>query len=105
MTCGGKKWCELSILDAEYVRKQIMESLLFEFLLIHFFSYSVMTTRDASVTDVANGRVLLVKVQDGFTQEESLSYMANCLHISKQELPEQADQIYSESKGILSFDN
>ncbi len=58
-----------------------------------------MTTRDASVTDVVNGRVLLVKVQDGFTQEESLSYLANCLNISEQDLPEQADQIYSESKG------
>lgn len=58
-----------------------------------------MTTRDASVTDVVNGRVLLVKVQDGFTQEESLSYLANCLNISEEELPEQADQIYSESKG------
>ena len=58
-----------------------------------------MTTLDASVTDVVNWRVLLVKVQDGFTQEESLSYLANCLNISEDELPEQADQIYSESKG------
>jgi hypothetical protein len=58
-----------------------------------------MTTRDASVTEVVNGRVLLVKVQDGFTQEESLSYLANCLNISEQDLPELADQIYSESKG------
>ncbi|XP_046440097.1 apoptotic protease-activating factor 1-like isoform X2 [Daphnia pulex] len=59
----------------------------------------LMTTRDASVTEVVNGRDLLVKVQDGFTQEESLCYLANCLNISEQDLPEQADQIYSESKG------
>lgn len=59
-----------------------------------------MTTRDASVTDVVHGRVLLVKVQDGFTQEESMSYLANCFNISAQELPEQANDIYLESKGI-----
>lgn len=59
-----------------------------------------MTTRDASVTDVVHGRVLLVKVQDGFTREESLSYLANCLNISERDLPEQADEIYSESKGV-----
>jgi len=59
----------------------------------------LVTTRDASVTDVAQGRALLIKVQDGFTQEESMTYLANCLQISEQDLPEQADQIYSESKG------
>lgn len=59
----------------------------------------LMTTRDASVTDVVHGRVLLVKVQDGFTQEESMSYLANCFNISAQELPEQANDIYLESKG------
>ena len=62
-----------------------------------------MTTRDSSVTNVINGRDLLIKVQDGFTQEESLSYLANCLNISAEELPQQADQIYSESKGSIKF--
>lgn len=52
------------------------------------------------MTDVVHGRVLLVKVQDGFTQEESMSYLANCFNISAQELPEQANDIYLESKGI-----
>lgn len=60
-----------------------------------------MTTRDASVTDVLNGRAILVKVQDGFTQEESLSYLADCLNISEQDLPAQANQIYSECKGYF----
>lgn len=60
----------------------------------------LMTTRDASVTDVVYGRAILVKVQDGFTQEESLDYLAECMNVSKDELPQQADEIYSESKGI-----
>jgi len=68
-----------------------------------FGSKILLTTRDASVTDVAQGRALLIKVQDGFTQEESMTYLANCLQISEQDLPEQADQIYSESKGMGSL--
>lgn len=65
-----------------------------------FGSKILLTTRDASITDVAQGRALLIKVQDGFTQEESMTYLANCLQISEQDLPEQANQIYFESKGI-----
>lgn len=59
----------------------------------------LLTTRDASVSNVANGRAVLIKVQEGFTQEESMAYLANCVNVSEQELPEQAEQIYSESKG------
>ena len=95
MMFGEAKWSVRLTLDAGYVR-QINDTYT---SFLSYFHNIVMTTRDASVTDVVNGRVLLVKVQDGFTQEESLSYLANCLNISEQELPEQADQIYSESKG------
>jgi len=62
----------------------------------------LMTTRDASVTDVVHGRAVLIKIQDGFTEEESMMYLANFINISEQDLPEQASQIYSESKGDCS---
>ena len=62
----------------------------------------MLTTRDATVTDVVQGRAQLIKVHDGFTQEESMTYLANCLQLTVEELPDQAYQIYSESKGMLS---
>lgn len=59
----------------------------------------LMTTRDASVAQVVNGRALVIKIQDGFTQAESMTFLADYLSIVEDELPEQASQIYSESKG------
>lgn len=64
-----------------------------------FGSKILLTTRDASVADFAQGRALLIKIQDGFSQEESITYLANCLQIPEKDLPCQADEIYSESKG------
>jgi len=59
----------------------------------------LMTTRDASVAKVVNGRALVIKIQDGFTHAESIKFLADYLGIDQDELPEQANQIYAESKG------
>ncbi len=61
----------------------------------------LLTTRDATVMDVVQGRAELIRIQDGFTQQESMTYLAKCLQLTEQELPHQAYQIYSESKGTL----
>lgn len=49
--------------------------------------------------DVVNGRYTHIKVEDGFTEEESLSLFSRALNISKTELPLQARQIHCECKG------
>jgi apoptotic protease-activating factor len=59
----------------------------------------LMTTRDASVAKMVNGRALVIKIQDGFTHAESIKFLADYLGIDQDELPEQANQIYTESKG------
>ena len=59
----------------------------------------VLTTRDISISKTVQGRGFSVKLNDGFTQMESLTYLANSLNLDLKDLPMQAHDIYKESKG------
>lgn len=58
---------------------------------------TLVTTRDLSIMDVVNGRVKHIRVDDGFTEEESLQLFSQTL--KSMDLPEEAKAIHSQCKG------
>ena len=64
----------------------------------------MVTTRDLSVMDVVNGRVKEIKIQDGFTETESLELFRSTLNFeSIKDLPESAKAIHASCKGQFSW--
>ena len=62
---------------------------------------TIVTTRDATVMDVINGRLSYkIPVLDGFTESESLDFFCEALNVPNvQDLPSQARLIHRECKG------
>jgi hypothetical protein len=63
---------------------------------------TMVTTRDLSVMDVVNGRVKEIKIDNGFSEAESLELFRNTLGFpSVKNLPEAAKTIHSNCSGLF----
>jgi apoptotic protease-activating factor len=59
----------------------------------------VVTTRDINVMFVDQARFSVIKVDEGFTEDESLELFSKVLNIDKTGLPHQAKSVHTECKG------
>ncbi|XP_066999982.2 apoptotic protease-activating factor 1 [Anabrus simplex] len=60
----------------------------------------LVTTKDLDVMKNVRGREKLIKVNEGFTEKESLSLLSKCTHIAVEKLPPQAVKIHKLCKGV-----
>ncbi|PSN50315.1 hypothetical protein C0J52_10119 [Blattella germanica] len=59
----------------------------------------LVTTKDREVMRTVEGRYNLITISKGFTEQESLSLIANCVGLSVSKLPPEAKKIHNLTKG------
>ncbi|KAG8313207.1 hypothetical protein J6590_006767 [Homalodisca vitripennis] len=60
---------------------------------------TLVTTHDENVMNKQGNRYKAIKVNEGFTEEESLFHLASCVGLSVENLPSQAKLIHLNGKG------
>nr|XP_006818297.1 PREDICTED: apoptotic protease-activating factor 1-like [Saccoglossus kowalevskii] len=60
----------------------------------------MVTTRDSTVTDLVSGKVIKVKISQGLKVEQSKEMLANYTTMEVDDLPDEADSLFEECKGL-----